>query len=70
MKPKEHADELLDPSDPGSMYFIYICRKTKELVIKKKVKLGRIKKKELQLMRPRGKQVNVKPSAGRVSHVS
>lgn len=43
------------------MYFIYICKKTKELVLKKKVRLGRAKKKELKLLQPKGRQVNVKP---------
>lgn len=61
VKPREYASEILDPSDPASMYFIYVCKKSKELVLKKKVRLGRAKKKELKLMKPRGKQVNVKP---------
>lgn len=61
LKPREYPDEVLDPKDPGAMYFIYICKKTKELVTKKKVRLGRLKKKELKLLQPRGRQVNLKP---------
>jgi hypothetical protein len=62
VKPKEFPDETLDPSDPDSMYFVYICKKTKELVIKKKVKLGRITKKQLKALRPKSRRVNIKPS--------
>lgn len=62
LKPKEYPDEELDPSDPNSMYFVYICRKTPELVLRKKVKLGRLTKKQLKAMKPREKRVNLKPS--------
>ncbi len=62
VKPKEYPDEELDSSDPNSMYFVYICRKTPELVLRKKVKLGRLTKKQLKAMKPREKRVNLKPS--------
>jgi hypothetical protein len=64
LKPKIRDDEELDPSDPASMYFIYICRKSKDLVNKKKVKLGRLKQKQLKASQPRGKNINIKPSLG------
>lgn len=64
VKPKEFETEELDPSDPASMYFIYICRKSKELVTKKKVKLGRLKKKALKAFETKGRKVNLKPSLG------
>lgn len=64
LKPKVRDDEELDPSDPASMFFIYICRKSKDLVNKKKVKLGRLKRKQLKANIPRGKNINIKPSLG------
>lgn len=42
-KPLAFELEELDPDDPDSMYFIYICVKNPELVKKKKVKEGKIK---------------------------
>ena len=42
-KPKVHPMEVMDPNDPDSMYFIYICTKQKDLVLKKKIKLKKIK---------------------------
>lgn len=63
-KPKQYVDEDLDPSDPNSMYFIYICRKSRDLVIKKKIKLGHAKKKAQKASEPVGHRVNLKPAAG------
>jgi hypothetical protein len=62
VKPKEFAVEELDPSDPDSMYFMYVCKKTTELVIKKKIKLGRMTKKQIKGLKRRPYRVNVKPS--------
>jgi hypothetical protein len=65
VKPKEFEGEELDPSDPASMYFVYICKKSKELVIKKQVKLGRLKKKQAKaLQEQKGRSINLKPSLG------
>ena len=61
VKPKEFATEELDPADPDSMYFVYICRKTKELVLRKRIKLGRITKKQLKKLKPKPRRVNLKP---------
>ena len=38
VKPKEYENEDLDSTDPNSLYFIYVCRKYKELAIKMKAK--------------------------------
>jgi hypothetical protein len=47
------------------MYFVYICKKSKELVIKKQVKLGRLKKKQAKAMQEqKARNVNLKPSLG------
>jgi hypothetical protein len=62
VKPKEFAAEIQDPTDPNSMYFIYICKKNKDLVNRKKVKLGRMTKKQINAMKPKRKRVNIKPS--------
>lgn len=65
VKPKEFDAEELDPSDPASMYFVYICKKSKELVVKKQVKLGRLKKRQAKAMQEqKGRSVNLKPSQG------
>lgn len=48
MKPKEYTEEELDSTDPDSYYFVYICKKNPEMVIKKKMKLGRLTAKELR----------------------
>lgn len=66
LKPRDHPEEVLNPQDPASMYFIYVCKKTRELVLKKKVSLGRAKKKEMRLLQPtkrkeEGRRVNLKP---------
>lgn len=42
VKPKEFEEEELDPNDPNSLYFLYICRKNHELVRKKKLKEKKI----------------------------
>lgn len=42
MKPKQFADEHLDPDDPESLYFIYIATKSEQLVKKKKIKENKI----------------------------
>lgn len=52
MKPKEFDDEIQDPSDPTSFYFVYICKKKRDMVIKKKVKEGRMNKKQLKALQP------------------
>ncbi len=62
VKPKEFIDEELDSSDPNSMYFVYICKKTRELVLKKKIKLGKVTKKEIKNAKPQGRRANLKPS--------
>lgn len=63
VKPKEFPEEELDSTDPNSYYFVYIGEKRKEMVIKKKVKLGRINKKQLQaLQAPTRKAPNLKPT--------
>lgn len=63
VKPKESAEEEQDAADPNSYYFMYICRKRKDMVIKKKVKLGRLNNKALKELQPtRRRAPNVKPS--------
>lgn len=62
VKPKEFIDEELDTSDPDSMYFVYICKKTRELVLKKKIKLGKVTKKEVKAAKPKSRRANLKPS--------
>lgn len=61
VKPKEFEDEIQDTSDPNSFYFIYVCRKKRDMVIKKKVKLGRLNKKQLKALQPtRRRAPNIK----------
>ena len=62
VKPKEFAIEELDPSDPDSMYFVYICKKTPDLVLKKKIKLGRLTKKQIKATKRKPFRANVKPA--------
>ena len=63
MKPKEHAEEELDHSDPDSYYFVYILTKRKEMVLKKNVKLGRVNAKQMKSMMPARKRApNLKPT--------
>jgi hypothetical protein len=64
VKPREAAEEEFDPNDPNSMYFVYICKKTRELVVKKKVKEQRLNKKELKklLPAPGRRAQNLKPA--------
>jgi hypothetical protein len=42
-KPLEFEDEELDVEDPGNLYFIYICQKKAEMVMRKKVKENKVK---------------------------
>jgi hypothetical protein len=50
-------------SDPNSMYFIYICKKTPELILKKKIKLGKLTRKQIkQATTQPGKRANLKPT--------
>eukprot|EP01038_Epipyxis_sp_PR26KG_P014093 gene14093-18912_t len=42
MKPNELEGEELDPNDPASLYFVYICQKSPELVKRKKIKEKKI----------------------------
>lgn len=65
MKPREHDLEEFDPNDPNSMYFVYICRKTRELVVKKKLKEKRMNKKQAKAALPqatRKRAPNLKPT--------
>lgn len=63
LKPKESPEEELDPADPNSYYFIYLCKKRRDMVVKKKVKLGRLNKKALKSLQPsRRKAPNLKPN--------
>ena len=64
MKPREHDEEVLDPNDPNSMYFVYVCKKTRELVVKKKIKEKRLTKKQAKeaLPKPSRRAPNIKPS--------
>ncbi len=52
VKPKEFDEEEQDSADPNSFYFVYICTKKKDMVTKKKVKLGKLNKKQLKDMQP------------------
>ena len=63
VKPREFISEQLDGTDPHSFYFIYVCKKTPDLVLKKKIKMGRINKKELKAMQATRKRraPNLKP---------
>jgi stalled ribosome rescue protein Dom34 len=42
VKPKAFEAEELDPNDPNNLYFIYICIKQPDLVLKKKKKEKKI----------------------------
>lgn len=65
LKPKEYPLEELDGKDPDSYYFVYVCKKRRDMVIKKKVKLGRLNKKALKALQPtRKKAPNLKPNTG------
>ena len=57
VKPPEYEEEELDVEDPSNLFFIYICVKIEEMVMKKKVKenkvkLERKKKKPKQMQAP------------------
>ena len=61
VKPKEYEEEEQDTSDPNSFYFVYICTKKRDMVIKKKIKLGRLNKKQIKALQPsRRKAPNLK----------
>jgi len=62
LKPKEFPEEELDSADPNSYYFVYICEKRREMVLKKRIKLGRLTKKEQKKYAPKPKKApNLKP---------
>lgn len=46
VKPKAFDDEELEPDDPDSLYWIYICAMNSELLLKKRIKEGKILVKE------------------------
>lgn len=56
-KPLEFEDEELDVEDPSNLYFIYICQKNEDMVMKKKVKENKLqqdkkKKKKKKMQAP------------------
>jgi stalled ribosome rescue protein Dom34 len=46
VKPKAYEEEELDPNDPDNLYFIYICIKQADLVLKKKKKQNKLKNRQ------------------------
>ena len=52
-KPAEADDIEYDLTDPDNLYFVYICKKSKEMNKKKQVKEGRLAAKELESNAPR-----------------
>ena len=64
VKPKEFPEEELDSADPNSYYFVYICEKRRDMVLRKRIKLGRLTKKEQKKYAPKSKKApNLKPMA-------
>lgn len=51
-KPVAFEDENLDQEDPDSLYFIYICKKQQDMVMKKLIKENKVKA-ELKKKKPR-----------------
>jgi hypothetical protein len=43
LKPRQFTEEVLNPDDPDHLYFVYIAKKDKYMVRKKKVKANKIK---------------------------
>jgi hypothetical protein len=64
VKPKEFPEEELDSADPNSYYFVYICEKRRDMVLRKRIKLGRLTKKEQKKYAPKTRKApNLKPMA-------
>lgn len=40
-KPQEFEDQEYDLKDPDSLYFVYVCKKTPELIAKRREKFRR-----------------------------
>lgn len=51
-KPVEFEEEDLDQDDPDSLYFIYICKKQADMVLKKLIKENKVKA-ELKKKKPK-----------------
>jgi SAM-dependent methyltransferase len=56
LKPKEFEGERLDPDDPESLYWVYICRKKEVMVTQKKIKENKLKLKKKKA----GKKATIK----------
>jgi hypothetical protein len=47
LKPKQFNEEVLNPDDPDHLYFIYVAKKDKYMVRKKKIKTQKLKTQKL-----------------------
>jgi SAM-dependent methyltransferase len=56
LKPKEFEGEVLDPDDPDSLYWVYICTKNEVMVTQKKIKENKLKLKK----KKKGKKATIK----------